>query len=56
MTASLSPNQRQHLYHRLGCGEDTPIDLCQRWQIQEFARFGSILRGDVRPNTVEVSP
>ncbi|WP_161607249.1 hypothetical protein [Prochlorothrix hollandica] len=48
MTASLSPSQRQHLYYRLGCGEDTPIDLCQRWQIQEFVHFGSILRIDAQ--------
>ncbi|WP_353260112.1 nucleotidyltransferase family protein [Prochlorothrix hollandica] len=51
MTITLSPNQQQQLYHRLGFDAETLIDLCQRWQIQEFALFGSILRDDFRPDS-----
>ena len=27
------------------------IDFCQRWQITEFALFGSVLRDDFRPDS-----
>lgn len=27
------------------------IDFCQRWQITEFALFGSVLRNDFRPDS-----
>jgi predicted nucleotidyltransferase len=46
-----NPVQKQHLYDRLTFDQDTLIDLCHRWQIQEFALFGSVLREDFRPDS-----
>ena len=30
---------------------DKISDFCRRWKITEFALFGSVLRGDVRPDS-----
>ncbi|MFP4006568.1 MAG: nucleotidyltransferase family protein [Spirulinaceae cyanobacterium] len=30
------------------------VDFCQRWQITEFALFGSVLRDDFRPNDSDI--
>jgi uncharacterized protein len=38
-------------YQRLGLDQQTLTDLCQRWQVQEFALFGSVLRDDFRPDS-----
>ena len=47
----LSPAQKEDLYQRLTFDQETLINLCQRWQIQEFALFGSVLREDFRPDS-----
>lgn len=31
--------------------EDRLADFCQRWQVTEFALFGSVLRGDFGPDS-----
>lgn len=31
--------------------EETITEFCQRWDIQEFALFGSVLRDDFRPDS-----
>jgi len=51
MAITPSQPQEQQLYQRLGFTSETLIDLCQRWKIQEFALFGSILRDDFHPNS-----
>lgn len=30
---------------------DTIVEFCQRWQIEEFYLFGSVLRDDFRPDS-----
>ncbi len=39
------------LSERIRDSFDQIIEFCQRWQIIEFALFGSILREDFRPNS-----
>jgi predicted nucleotidyltransferase len=39
------------IYERLNLSEDELRDFCRRWQITEFALFGSILRSDFRPGS-----
>ncbi len=38
---------------------ELPIDkiteFCERWKIQEFALFGSVLRSDFNPNSRAIS-
>jgi uncharacterized protein len=47
----LQPQTRQHLHDRLNLTPTELQQLCQQWQIQEFALFGSILRSDFRPDS-----
>ncbi|MGA1475233.1 MAG: nucleotidyltransferase family protein [Prochlorothrix sp.] len=51
MLSPPSPEKQQELYQRLGFGPETLTHLCQKWKIQEFALFGSILRQDFRPDS-----
>lgn len=39
------------LERRLGVSPKSISDFCQRWQIIEFAVFGSVLRSDFRPDS-----
>ncbi|MEZ2238709.1 nucleotidyltransferase family protein [Microcoleus sp.] len=39
------------LERRLGVSQKAIIEFCQRWQIIEFAVFGSVLRSDFRPDS-----
>lgn len=39
------------LERRLGVSEKVIIKFCQRWQIIEFAVFGSVLRSDFRSDS-----
>lgn len=36
---------------RLGVSQTAIIEFCQRWQIIEFAVFGSVIRSDFRPDS-----
>ncbi len=36
---------------KLALPPDAIADFCQRWQIQELALFGSVLREDFRPDS-----
>lgn len=36
---------------RLGVSQTAIIEFCQRWQIIEFAVFGSVLRSDFHPDS-----
>jgi uncharacterized protein len=36
---------------RLGVSQKAIIEFCQRWQIIEFAVFGSVIRSDFRPDS-----
>lgn len=38
-------------YHGLSVSKDRIKDFCNRWNIKEFAVFGSILREDFRPDS-----
>jgi uncharacterized protein len=35
----------------INISDDKLTDFCQRWQIQELALFGSVLREDFRPDS-----
>jgi uncharacterized protein len=39
------------LERRFGVSQKAIIEFCQRWQIIEFAVFGSVLRSDFRPDS-----
>lgn len=39
------------LERRLGVSQQAIAQFCQRWQIIEFAVFGSVLRSDFRPDS-----
>ncbi|BAY54387.1 hypothetical protein NIES2135_12040 [Leptolyngbya boryana NIES-2135] len=47
----LQPDLQTVLRDRLQTTQARIAELCQRWQIQEFAIFGSVLRKDFRPNS-----
>lgn len=47
MTIELQPN----LEHRLGASQAAIEAFCQRWNIVEFALFGSVLRDDFRADS-----
>lgn len=36
---------------RLGVSQPAIFEFCQRWQIIEFAVFGSVIRSDFRPDS-----
>jgi predicted nucleotidyltransferase len=36
---------------RIAMPEDKIVDFCRRWQVTELALFGSVLRGDFRPDS-----
>ena len=38
-------------YHGLGIPRDKMAEFCRRWEITEFALFGSVLRDDFRPDS-----
>jgi uncharacterized protein len=38
-------------YHGLEISKDKVADFCRRWEITEFALFGSALRNDFRPDS-----
>ena len=38
-------------YHGLEISRERIADFCHRWQITEFAPFGSVLRNDFRPDS-----
>jgi uncharacterized protein len=38
-------------FPNINISDDKLTDFCQRWQIQELALFGSILREDFRPDS-----
>lgn len=43
------------LCDRLNVSEDTIVAFCQKWNIVEFALFGSVLREDFRAEGVDPS-
>jgi uncharacterized protein len=47
MTAKLEPPVNQ----RVSASPTQIAEFCQRWQIIEFALFGSVLRDDFRPDS-----
>jgi uncharacterized protein len=47
----LTTNFRDQLIERLETTPEQITALCQRWKINEFALFGSILREDFRPDS-----
>jgi uncharacterized protein len=51
MTIELQPDLQSILNDRLHITQAAIVELCQRWQIQEFALFGSVLREDFRPDS-----
>lgn len=38
-------------YHGVAISKDKIAEFCRRWEIIEFALFGSILRDDFRPDS-----
>lgn len=44
-------NVELSLSQRLGLSTEEIAEFCRRWQISEFALFGSILRDDFRPES-----
>lgn len=44
-------NVELSLSQRLGLSTEEIAEFCRRWQISEFALFGSILRDDFRPDS-----
>ncbi len=42
------------IYDRLGITPAQLTEFCQRWQVQELALFGSILREDFQPDRSDV--
>jgi hypothetical protein len=42
----IAPDLQKILSDRLHTSQAAIADLCQRWQIEEFALFGSVLRDD----------
>jgi uncharacterized protein len=47
-----SPTSLQTIiYQRLGINQNEIIKFCEKWQIAEFALFGSVLRDDFSQNS-----
>jgi len=42
---------RQDVRQEITIPENKIADFCQRWQVTELALFGSVLRGDFRPDS-----
>lgn len=38
-------------FHEIDLPKEKIADFCQQWKITEFALFGSVLRGDFRPDS-----
>lgn len=51
MSIELQSDLQIILNDRLHTTQGVISELCQRWQINEFALFGSVLREDFRPNS-----
>lgn len=39
------------LTHRISASYEQIVEFCHRWEITEFALFGSVLRDDFRPDS-----
>jgi predicted nucleotidyltransferase len=51
MPAQLKPEMTALLTERLRIAPIALTEFCQRWQISEFALFGSVLRDDFRSDS-----
>lgn len=51
MATQLKPDLYRILSERLGVTQAEIEQFCQRWQIAEFALFGSVLRDDFRADS-----
>lgn len=51
MTVQLKPGMTALLTEKLQIAPAVLAEFCQRWQIAEFAFFGSVLRDDFRPDS-----
>jgi uncharacterized protein len=51
MTIELQLDLQAILHDRLHTTHEAIAELCQRWQIQELALFGSVLREDFRSDS-----
>jgi uncharacterized protein len=42
---------RMTVEEKLSVSKETIAEFCRKWKITEFALFGSVLRGDFRPDS-----